>query len=230
MLTKSTHSLKDVADGLLKPLSKTELKLVLSDLQKIGKTKPAVGADAEDRGRASRFHHRCLDAVALSARCRQYRSRILCAAITEPLEPQIETLIAEARDAWLPSDGGTSPSETDVMSRLRIIKRKVAFLVALADLARIFDGRVTTLWLSRLAEASVSAAIDHLLLSSHESRKLQLKNVARPSEGSGLVVLGMGKLGASELNYSSDIDIVVFFDEQAGILPIRTMRSRSFRG
>ena len=46
------------------------------------------------------------------------------------------------------------------MSRLRIIKRKVAFLVALADLSRIFDGRVTTAWLSRLAEASVAAAID----------------------------------------------------------------------
>jgi glutamate-ammonia-ligase adenylyltransferase len=32
MLTNSTHSLKDVGAGLLKPLSKAELKLVLSDL------------------------------------------------------------------------------------------------------------------------------------------------------------------------------------------------------
>ncbi|MGO8189845.1 hypothetical protein AB9F38_34015, partial [Rhizobium leguminosarum] len=39
------------------------------------------------------------------------------------------------------------------------------------------------------------------------------------SQGSGLIVIGMGKLGACELNYSSDIDLVVVFDEKAGIVP-----------
>jgi len=219
MLTNSTHSLKDVGAGLLKPLSKAELKLVLSDLQQIGTDEPAVAQMLKTESALGEFVSAALTLSPYLRDVANVDSVILATAITMPLEPQIEALITEARDAWLPSGGGTSPSETDVMSRLRIIKRRVAFLVALADLARIFDGRVTTLWLSRLAEASVSAAIDHLLLSSHESRKLQLKNVARPSEGSGLVVLGMGKLGASELNYSSDIDIVVFFDEQAGILP-----------
>jgi glutamate-ammonia-ligase adenylyltransferase len=217
MLTKSTHSLKEVADGLLKPLSKAELKLVLGDLQKAGDGEQAVTEMLKMEGALRDF---VTAALTLSPYLRDIANvdpAILAVAITEPLEPQIEALIAEARDAWMPRDG-VSPSETQVMSRLRVIKRKVAFLVALADLARIFDARTTTAWLSRLAEASVSAAIDHLLLSSHESRKLQLKNVARPSEGSGLVVLGMGKLGASELNYSSDIDVVVFFDEQAGIL------------
>jgi Glutamine synthetase adenylyltransferase len=34
----------------------------------------------------------------------------------------------------------------------------------------------------------------------------------RPSEGSGLVILGMGKLGSRELNYSSDIDLIVLYD------------------
>jgi glutamate-ammonia-ligase adenylyltransferase len=219
MLTNSTHSLKDVGAGLLKPLSKAELKLVLSDLQQIGTDEPAVAQMLKTESALGEFVSAALTLSPYLRDVANVDPAILTTAITMPLEPQIEALITEARDAWLPSGGGTSPSETDVMSRLRIIKRRVAFLVALADLARIFDGRVTTLWLSRLAEASVSAAIDHLLLSSHESRKLQLKNVARPSEGSGLVVLGMGKLGASELNYSSDIDIVVFFDEQAGILP-----------
>lgn len=50
------------------------------------------------------------------------------------------------------------------------------------------------------------------------SGKLKLKNLAAPSEGSGLIVLGMGKLGARELNYSSDIDAVVFFEPSAGII------------
>ncbi len=219
MLTKSKHSLKDVADGLLKPLSKTELKLALSDLQKIGKTEAAVGELLKAEGPLRDF---ITAALTLSPYLRDIANidpSILCAAIVDPLEPQIETLIAQARDAWRPAGDGVPPSEAEVMSRLRIAKRKMAFLVALADLARIFDARATTAWLSRLAEASVAAAIDHLLLAAHESRKLRLKDIARPSEGSGLIVIGMGKLGASELNYSSDIDVVVFFDEQAGILP-----------
>jgi glutamate-ammonia-ligase adenylyltransferase len=41
---------------------------------------------------------------------------------------------------------------------------------------------------------------------------LQLRPSGDPSEGSGFVVLGMGKLGARELNYSSDIDLVLLYD------------------
>jgi glutamate-ammonia-ligase adenylyltransferase len=95
----------------------------------------------------------------------------------------------------------------------------MSFMLALADLAGLFHARETTRWLSRLADAAVAAAIDHLLLAGHHGGKLMLKDPESPSEGSGLIVLGMGKLGAFELNYSSDIDIVVFFDPEAGILP-----------
>ena len=38
---------------------------------------------------------------------------------------------------------------------------------------------------------------------------------ADPGAGSGFVVLGMGKLGARELNYSSDIDLVLLYDPAA---------------
>jgi glutamate-ammonia-ligase adenylyltransferase len=219
MLTKSTHSLKDVTAGMLRPLSQAELKLALTDLQEIGKTQPAVAKMLKAEGALRDF---IAAALTLSPYLREVANidpPILASAISDPLEPQIETLIAEARDCWKADGEGIAPSESSVMSRLRAIKRKVSFLIALADLARIFDGRATTAWLSSLAEASVAAAIDHLLLSAHESRKLRVKNIAVPSEGSGLIVLGMGKLGASELNYSSDIDLVVFFDEGAGIVP-----------
>ena len=40
-------------------------------------------------------------------------------------------------------------------------------------------------------------------------------NHDHPEEGSGLIVLAMGKMGAGELNYSSDIDLIVFFDPAA---------------
>ncbi len=33
-----------------------------------------------------------------------------------------------------------------------------------------------------------------------------------PKSGSGLIVLGIGKLGGGELNYSSDIDLILLYD------------------
>jgi len=219
MLTKSKHGLKDVTEGLLRPLNQTELKSALADLQDIGKSEPAVAEMLKAEGALRDFIAAVLTLSPYLREIANLDPAILASAISDPLEPQIEALIAEARDCWKPDGEGSTPGESQVMSRLRIVKRRVAFLVALADLARIFDGRATTGWLSELAEASVTAAIDHLLLSTHESGKLKLKNVAAPSEGSGVIVLGMGKLGASELNYSSDIDLVVFFDEEAGIVP-----------
>jgi hypothetical protein len=45
--------------------------------------------------------------------------------------------------------------------------------------------------------------------------KLKLPTRQTPGKGSGWIVLGMGKLGARELNFSSDIDLVVFFDPEA---------------
>ncbi|EJJ25530.1 bifunctional [glutamine synthetase] adenylyltransferase/[glutamine synthetase]-adenylyl-L-tyrosine phosphorylase [Rhizobium sp. CF142] len=219
MLTKSNHGLKDVAEGLLRPLSQAELKSALADLQDIGKNEPLVAEMLKAEGSLRNFIAAVLTLSPYLREIANLDPAILASAISDPLEPQIEVLIAEARDCWKPDSEGSVPGESQVMSRLRIVKRRVAFLVALADLARIFDGRATTGWLSELAEASVAAAIDHLLLSTHESGKLKLKNIAAPSEGSGVIVLGMGKLGASELNYSSDIDLVIFFDEEAGIVP-----------
>jgi glutamate-ammonia-ligase adenylyltransferase len=219
MLTKSNHGLKDVAEGLLRPLSQAELKSALADLQDIGKSEPVVAEMLKAEGSLRDFIAAVLTLSPYLREIANLDPAILASAISDPLEPQIEALIAEARDCWKPDSEGSTPGESQVMNRLRIVKRRVAFLVALADLARIFDGRATTGWLSELAEASVTAAIDHLLLSTHESGKLKLKNIAAPSEGSGVIVLGMGKLGASELNYSSDIDLVIFFDEEAGIVP-----------
>ncbi|MDR7146447.1 bifunctional [glutamine synthetase] adenylyltransferase/[glutamine synthetase]-adenylyl-L-tyrosine phosphorylase [Rhizobium sp. BE258] len=218
MLKKSTHLLKDAAGVALKPLNQSELKLAMTDLAEIGREQPAVAAMLKAGGPLCDFIAAAFTLSPYLRDAANIDNDILAAAISAPLEPQIEALIKEARDSWQ-AEEGVFPAESAVMTRLRRIKRKVAFLVALADLARIFDGRQTTAWLSALAEASVAAAIDHLLMSAHESGKLVIKDAGKPSEGSGLIVLGMGKLGASELNYSSDIDLVVFFDEQAGIVP-----------
>ncbi len=106
-------------------------------------------------------------------------------------------------------------TEAELMRRLRLLKREAHLLIALADLAREADAERTVHRLSALAGATVAAAIDWLTLQAHADGKLRLPNPENPGEGSGWVVLGMGKLGADELNFSSDIDLIVFFGPEA---------------
>ncbi|MGW9231190.1 bifunctional [glutamine synthetase] adenylyltransferase/[glutamine synthetase]-adenylyl-L-tyrosine phosphorylase [Pseudorhizobium sp. NPDC055634] len=210
--------LKDVAASALRPYSQTEAKAVTAILKDAGKQEPALSQVMAEDGP---LRHFLIAALTLSPYLRDAAAvspQLLATAVTEPLQPTLERLIADARDCWKPKDG-RAPTEAEVMTTLRTLKRSVSFLVALADLARLFTARDTTRYLTLLADAAVAAAIDHLLLAAHETGKLVLKDPGEPSAGSGLIVLGMGKLGGYELNYSSDIDLVVFFDPESGILP-----------
>jgi glutamate-ammonia-ligase adenylyltransferase len=219
MTETALKGLDQLRPGVIRPLSQTELKSALSTLKDIGKSQPAVAALVAGETPLRDF---VAAAFTLSPNLRDLAvidDDILSLALTEALEPLLQRIVDAARTCWRVDTEGQTPTENEVMARLRVAKRKLSFLVAMADLARVFDGRETTFWLSALADAAVSAAVDHLLLTAHQGGKVRLKTVEAPSEGSGLIVLGMGKLGAHELNYSSDIDIVVFFEMQAGIVP-----------
>ncbi|MFN7101711.1 MAG: bifunctional [glutamine synthetase] adenylyltransferase/[glutamine synthetase]-adenylyl-L-tyrosine phosphorylase [Pseudorhizobium sp.] len=216
-MAETARYLKNVEADVIRPLSQAEAKTVVALLKEAAKQEPAIADLMAGDGALKSF---LVAALTLSPYLRDSAAispQLISTALSEPLETVLEGLIATARDCWKPRDGKT-PSETEVMAALRTAKRSLSFLVALADLARIFIARDTTLYLSRFADAAVAAAIDHLLLSGHESGKIVLKDVERPSEHSGLIVIGMGKLGGHELNYSSDIDIVVFFDPDSGLL------------
>ena len=213
-----TSRLSEVADGVIRPLNQTELKAAVALLKDVTKQEPALAEHLSTDGPLRSF---VLSAFTLSPYLRDVanlKPSLLLEAVASPLEPQILDAIDEARHAWRPEASGVVPTEAEVMARLRRAKRKVAFLTALADLARVFTARDTTAWLSAVADAAVAAAIDHLLLAGHDGGKLTLKDRDNPAEGSGLIVLGMGKHGARELNYSSDIDLVIFYDPEAGIL------------
>lgn len=216
-MSKTGKRLDMVAADVIRPLNQAEAKVALGALKDIGKSEASVAALLKQSGPLKDF---LVAAFSLSPYLRDVASvspKFLTEAIGEPIEPTLSALIDRARNAWRPCDGNI-PSEAEVMTALRSAKRAFSFILALADLARIFTAKETTRWLSEFAEASVASAIDHLLLAAHEGSKLKLVDAAQPSKGSGLIVLGMGKLGGRELNYSSDIDIVVFFDPEAGIL------------
>lgn len=122
--------------------------------------------------------------------------------VLAPLWPALEP----AAVAALPS--------AELGRRLRQAKARIALVTALADLAGVWPLAKVTGTLSRFAEAATAAAVAHLLAEATRRGDLTLADPADPARDSGLIVLGMGKLGARELNYSSDIDLIVFYDSE----------------
>lgn len=109
----------------------------------------------------------------------------------------------------------TANDEAHLKSLLRQSKRECALLCGVADLAGWWPVEKVCETLARFADASLGAACRFLLREAHDKGKLVLPDSGNPEVGSGLIVLGMGKHGALELNYSSDIDIICLFDPDA---------------
>ena len=213
---KEGGSLASLAKSPLPAPPKGEAKAVLADLAEAAKGCAELAPLVR---KASPARDAVVAALALSPYlldAARRRPTMLVRAMTRPAGEEIDALVSAARNAWRTEDG-TPADEAGLMQRLREIKSDAALLLALADLARVLPAVETTRRLSALAEACLSAAVDHLLHAAHASGKLRLPDPDDPSEGSGLIVLGMGKLGAAELNYSSDVDIVVFYDPAAGV-------------
>jgi glutamate-ammonia-ligase adenylyltransferase len=110
-------------------------------------------------------------------------------------------------DTTTPPEGET---QTELMRRLRVARRRAALTVAVADIAGAWDLECQMQALTGFAEAALDAAIGHLLRQA-AADKLLPADAPAPEE-SGFIVLGMGKLGGGELNYSSDIDLILLYD------------------
>ena len=108
---------------------------------------------------------------------------------------------------------GRAGHEAQAMKDLRVAKRRAALAIAMADIAGTWDVNKVTAELTRFADACVSSALRFLLA----AQAAQAGSDPVAEEACGLTVLAMGKYGAFELNYSSDIDLVVFYD--AGKFP-----------
>ncbi len=101
--------------------------------------------------------------------------------------------------------------EAALDSALRQLRRREMLRIAWRDLAGWADLRETCVDLSNLAGACLDAALARL-------DAWQRKELGTPRGSTGkpqsLVVLGMGKLGADELNFSSDIDLIFAYSEE----------------
>ena len=100
------------------------------------------------------------------------------------------------------------------MTALRHAKAKASLLIALADLGEVWSVDEVTAALTRFADAMLGATVNWLLLDATRAGKFRCIDEKDPSRHCGYVVLAMGKHGAGELNYSSDIDLIILYDPE----------------
>ncbi len=133
-------------------------------------------------------------------------TRLLRLLIREP-EAHFTELAAS-----LHRDMAAATSDPEVMRLLRRFKSEVALLTALTDTGGVWRPMAVTEVLTQTADAALKAAIRYLLRKAAEKGDWLTDTPETPELGSGYIVLGMGKYGAGELNYSSDIDLIVFYE------------------
>ena len=139
-------------------------------------------------------------------------ARALTLLQSEP-RSHLAQLIEETRQGV-----GIASSEAQAMQLLRRCKAEAALLIALCDIGGVWPVMQITKALTDLAVMSVRSALRFLLRQETIRGRMLPPNPDRPEDGCGLVVLAMGKMGARELNFSSDIDLIVFYDAEASSL------------
>lgn len=127
--------------------------------------------------------------------------QMLAALAARPYADVVAAVLNDLDTAW-----AAGASERELMSALRRAKRQIALCVAIGDLLDLCSLDDITASLTTLAERALQCACEHAFATWRRETG---------SDGTGCqgyVILGMGKFGGGELNYSSDIDLVALYD------------------
>ncbi|TYC51986.1 bifunctional [glutamine synthetase] adenylyltransferase/[glutamine synthetase]-adenylyl-L-tyrosine phosphorylase [Rhodobacterales bacterium] len=127
--------------------------------------------------------------------------------LNEVPEVRIRRLLDEARVARADDEAG-------IMKVLRLLKQDLALTLGLADVSGAIGLDLVTAGLAGFADAALTAAVRFCLTDLARRGKFEPADPEQPEKDSGLIVLAMGKHGANELNYSSDIDLIVLYDPE----------------
>ena len=127
----------------------------------------------------------------------------LCEALSVGPETARDGVLDQVRA--LPDDG--------LDEGLREAKRRIALLTALADLGGVWPLAEVTRTLTELADLATDRALRAAVAAEIRRGKLPGFGEVDAGTAGGVTVLAMGKMGAFELNYSSDIDLICLFDE-----------------
>ena len=184
---------------LLEAAGKSENQGLIADLQRLADD-PGAGALLAALFGNSPFLTQC------AVREPEFTAELFESGPEAALIGIADTLQSAAPD--LADDGA-------LKKQMRIAKRRAALSIAAADIARVWDQDRVTSELSRFAEICVAKTANFLLARLAKKGAIELPEPENAAASSGLIVLGLGKLGARELNYSSDIDLIILFDPGA---------------
>ncbi|MGL9773708.1 MAG: hypothetical protein ACR5LG_06710 [Sodalis sp. (in: enterobacteria)] len=97
-----------------------------------------------------------------------------------------------------------------LMRELRLFRRRMLVRIGWAQILGLCDTRETLAQLSQLVETLIIAARDWLWQACCREWDTPCGADGTPQP---LLILGMGKLGGGELNFSSDIDLIFAYHE-----------------
>jgi len=142
----------------------------------------------------------------------------LARLMTKYPDQLIDILSLGSGNAWDVLAPQTLAVSTDdqagIMQHLRNVKARAALTIALADIGGDWQLEQVTHAISTFATDAVTVALRFLLRQAAARGEIKLISEDAPEVGTGIIILGMGKLGAFELNYSSDIDLIVLFEHE----------------
>ncbi|MFN6952792.1 MAG: glutamine-synthetase adenylyltransferase, partial [Albidovulum sp.] len=168
---------------------------------------PAAAADL--RADLPGFAPEVMDLMAATAACSPYL-RDLMQREADWLREAVEAPEAALEAAISVADG---LSVDALPLALRKAKRRVALIAALCDIGGAWRLEQVTEALTRLADRAVHLSLTTLVAEEIRRGKLPGATLEDAATAGGMVALAMGKMGAGELNYSSDIDLICLFDE-----------------
>lgn len=142
----------------------------------------------------------------------QIHAAWLVEALTRGADPLFADLLDDVAAA------GRNDDEATLARFMRTAKGRTALLAAVAETGGAWTTARATEALSDLADAALEAALSLLMRQASEKGQLVLPPEQATAANSGLALFALGKHGGRELNYSSDIDIVAFFDPQKSVL------------
>jgi len=116
-------------------------------------------------------------------------------------QPELETLLAAGRGEEALAHARALAGGADVAAALRRERLALAVALAVGDLAGAFPLDRVMHELSNLADRALDTAITEAI-----------RRRVPDAEATGFTALALGKHGARELNYSSDIDPILLFD------------------
>ena len=112
---------------------------------------------------------------------------------------KLDQILAQAKQDFY--DVITTPNteiqDSEISTAIGRLRNRSHFAIALSELFDVVEFDTTLAALSDIAQTAVKHVVDYLLF-------------PQSAEDSGWFILALGKLGAEELNYSSDLDLISF--------------------